>query len=65
MLCTMQLTFGAGTDPGRVRTKNEDRYVANATLRFFAAIKPWNERSEPNYRHQEPSTYRQSLEIVA
>ncbi|MDA1184057.1 MAG: protein phosphatase 2C domain-containing protein [Acidobacteria bacterium] len=34
----MHLKFGAGTDPGRVRTNNEDRYVADADLRFFAVI---------------------------
>ncbi len=34
----MQLRFGAGTDPGRVRTKNEDRYVADADLGFFAVV---------------------------
>ena len=34
----MQLRFGAGTDPGRVRERNEDRYVADADLCFFAVV---------------------------
>lgn len=34
----MQLKFGADTDPGRVRERNEDRYVADADLGFFAVI---------------------------
>jgi serine/threonine protein phosphatase PrpC len=34
----MQLRFGAGTDPGRVRARNEDRYVADGDLRFFAVV---------------------------
>jgi len=34
----MQLKFGAGTDPGRVRARNEDRYVAEADLGFFAVV---------------------------
>ena len=34
----MQLRFGAATDTGRVRTTNEDRYVADADLGFFAVI---------------------------
>jgi PPM family protein phosphatase len=34
----MRLNFGARTDPGRVRTRNEDRYVADADLRFFAVV---------------------------
>ena len=34
----MQLRFGAGTDPGRVRARNEDRYVADADLGFFAVV---------------------------
>lgn len=38
MLSTMQLRFGARTDPGRIRATNEDRYVADAECRFFAVI---------------------------
>jgi PPM family protein phosphatase len=34
----MQLKFGAATDPGRVRARNEDRYVADGDLRFFAVV---------------------------
>ena len=34
----MELRFGARTDPGRVRVKNEDRYVADADLGFFAVV---------------------------
>ena len=34
----MQLRFGAATDPGRVRARNEDRFVADGALRFFAVI---------------------------
>ena len=34
----MQLRFGAGTDPGRVRENNEDRYVADVDLGFFAVV---------------------------
>ncbi len=34
----MQLRFGAGTDTGRVRARNEDRYVADADLGFFAVV---------------------------
>ena len=34
----MQLRFGAATDPGRVRETNEDRYVTDGDLGFFAVI---------------------------
>ena len=34
----MQLRFGAATDPGRVRARNEDRFVAEADLGFFAVV---------------------------
>lgn len=34
----VQLRFGAATDTGRVRSRNEDRFVADADLRFFAVI---------------------------
>ena len=34
----MQLRYGAGTDPGRVREKNEDCHVADADLGFFAVV---------------------------
>ena len=34
----MQLTFGAATDTGLVRARNEDRFVADGELRFFAVV---------------------------
>jgi protein phosphatase len=34
----MQLRFGAATDTGRVRPRNEDRFVADGDLRFFAVV---------------------------
>ena len=34
----MYLRFGAATDPGRVRARNEDRFVADGDLGFFAVI---------------------------
>jgi protein phosphatase len=34
----MQLKFGAATDTGRVRPKNEDCFVAEGDLRFFAVV---------------------------
>lgn len=34
----MHLRFGAATDTGRVRSKNEDRYVADGELNFFAVV---------------------------
>lgn len=34
----MQLRFGAATDPGRVRPRNEDRFVADGDLGFFAVV---------------------------
>ena len=34
----MKLRFGAATDPGRVRPRNEDRFVADADLRFFVVV---------------------------
>ena len=34
----MNLKFGAATDRGRVRERNEDRFVADGDLRFFAVI---------------------------
>ena len=34
----MHLLFGAATDAGRVRSNNEDRYVADGPLRFFAVV---------------------------
>jgi serine/threonine protein phosphatase PrpC len=34
----MHLKFGAATDPGRVRARNEDRFVAAGDLRFFAVV---------------------------
>ena len=34
----MQLRFGAATDPGLVRARNEDRFVADGDLRFFAVV---------------------------
>jgi protein phosphatase len=34
----MQLRFGAATDPGRVRARNEDRFVADGDLAFFAVV---------------------------
>lgn len=34
----MQLSFGAATDKGLVRTRNEDRYVADAELGFFVVV---------------------------
>jgi PPM family protein phosphatase len=34
----MDLKFGAATDPGRVRARNEDRFVADGDLRFFAVV---------------------------
>jgi protein phosphatase len=34
----MQLRFGAATDPGRVRSRNEDRFVADGDLGFFAVV---------------------------
>jgi len=34
----MHLKFGAATDPGRVRARNEDRFVADGDLRFFAVV---------------------------
>jgi protein phosphatase len=34
----MQLRFGAFTDAGKVRARNEDRYVAEGDLSFFAVV---------------------------
>ena len=34
----MHLKFGAATDPGRVRARNEDCFVADGDLGFFAVI---------------------------
>jgi len=34
----MHLRFGAATDPGRVRARNEDRFVAAGDLGFFAVV---------------------------
>ena len=34
----MQLKFGAATDPGLLRPRNEDRYVADGELGFFAVV---------------------------
>ena len=34
----MELRFGAATDTGRVRPRNEDRFVAEGDLGFFAVI---------------------------
>src|SRR5688572_33506739 len=34
----MVLRYGAATDPGRVRPSNEDRFVAEHDLGFFAVI---------------------------
>lgn len=34
----MHLKFGAATDRGRVRGRNEDRFVADGDLRFFAVV---------------------------
>jgi serine/threonine protein phosphatase PrpC len=34
----MMLRFGAATDRGRVRTRNEDRFVADAELGIFAVV---------------------------
>lgn len=34
----MKLTFGAVTDTGKVRSRNEDRYVADGELGFFAVV---------------------------
>ncbi len=34
----MQLRFGAATDIGRVRARNEDRFVADGDLGFFAVV---------------------------
>ncbi len=34
----MQLSFAAATDPGLVRQRNEDRYVADAELAFFVVV---------------------------
>jgi protein phosphatase len=34
----MELRFGAATDRGRVRSRNEDRFVAEGDLGFFAVI---------------------------
>ena len=34
----VQLRFGAASDPGLVRAKNEDRFVAESELRFFAVV---------------------------
>jgi protein phosphatase len=34
----MQLRFGAATDTGLVRPRNEDRFVADGDLRFFAVV---------------------------
>ena len=34
----MPLRFGAATDPGLVRARNEDRFVADANLGFFAVV---------------------------
>jgi protein phosphatase len=34
----MNLRFAAATDPGRVRSRNEDRFVADGDLRFFAVV---------------------------
>ena len=34
----MHFRFGAATDPGRVRARNEDRFVADGDLGFFAVI---------------------------
>ena len=34
----MNVRFGAATDPGRVRTGNEDRFVADGDLGFFAVV---------------------------
>lgn len=34
----MHLRFGAATDPGRVRARNEDRFVADGDLGFFAVV---------------------------
>jgi PPM family protein phosphatase len=35
---TLNLQFAAATDPGRVRSRNEDRFVADGGLRFFAVV---------------------------
>ena len=34
----MQLRFGAATDTGRVRHRNEDRFVADGDLGLFAVV---------------------------
>ena len=34
----MNLRFGAVTDPGRVRPRNEDRFIADADLGLFAVV---------------------------
>ncbi|HEY5616823.1 MAG TPA: protein phosphatase 2C domain-containing protein [Vicinamibacterales bacterium] len=34
----MNLRFAAATDPGRVRSRNEDCFVAEGDLRFFAVV---------------------------
>ncbi|MBI4888840.1 MAG: serine/threonine-protein phosphatase [Acidobacteria bacterium] len=34
----MNLRFGAASDTGRVRSHNEDRFVADGELRFFAVV---------------------------
>lgn len=34
----VKLRFGAATDPGRVRPRNEDRFVADSELRLFAVV---------------------------
>jgi protein phosphatase len=34
----MELRFGAATDQGRVRPRNEDRFVADGELGFFAVV---------------------------
>ena len=34
----MNVRFGAATDPGRVRAGNEDRFVADGDLGFFAVV---------------------------
>ena len=34
----MKLTFAGATDRGRVRSRNEDRFVADGDLRLFAVV---------------------------
>jgi protein phosphatase len=34
----VQLRFGAATDPGLVRPRNEDRFIADSALRLFAVV---------------------------